>query len=303
MYDIIIVGGGPAGLTAALYALRANKTVLIIEKSAFGGQMTLSPKIENYPGFESLTGLELSDRMTEQVLLKGADIELDEVREIIDGDIKKVITAYGEYQAKAVIVATGVKHRQLGVDREEAFIGRGVYYCAVCDGGYFTGKEVILIGGGNSALQEATLLSDICKKVTIVQNLADFTGEAKMAAVVRSKQNVNCVFSTTVERIMGENEFSGVTVKNTETREITKLKADGMFVAIGLAPDNKAFENVITLDRWGYFDVGETCLTSTPGIFAAGDCRSKKIRQITTATGDGACAALAACDYIDRGGA
>ncbi len=301
MYDIIVVGGGPAGLTAALYALRANKKVLIIEKYAFGGQITLSPKIENYPGFEALSGIELADKMTDQVLAKGAEVELDEVKEIVGGDIKRVVAGYGEYQAKAVIIATGVKHRRLGLKREEEFIGKGIYYCAVCDAGIFAGKEVILVGGGNSALQEAVLLSDVCAKVTVIQNLAGFTGEARLASLIRSKPNVECVFNSVVDRIIGEQGFEGIAVRNTENGAITELKAHGMFVAIGLVPDNRAFENVVNLDKWGYFNVGENSLTSTPGIFVAGDCRSKKIRQITTAVGDGACAALAACDYIDCG--
>lgn len=300
MFDIIIIGGGPAGLTAALYALRANKKVLIIEKSAFGGQMTLSPKIENYPAFESIGGLELADKMLEQVLAKGAEIELAEATEIKNDKIKTVVTPFGEYQANTVIVSTGVVHRHLGIEREEEFVGRGIYYCAVCDGGYFTGKEVILVGGGNSALQEAVLLSDICKKVTIIQNLPDFTGEAYMASMVRIKPNVNCIFSTVVTHIIGKGEFSGVGIRNTLTGKEGELFADGMFVAIGLVPENKAFENVVPLDKWGYFDIGENCISPTPGIFVAGDCRTKKIRQITTATADGASAALAACDYIDR---
>lgn len=300
MYDIIIAGGGPAGLTAALYALRAKKKVLIIEKSAFGGQMTSSPKIENYPGYESLSGLDLSDKMLEQVLSKGADIELAEVVEVKDGSVKTVVTDYGEYQSKAVIIATGVVHRHLGLDREEEFVGRGVYYCAVCDGGNFNGREVILVGGGNSALQEAVLLSDICHKVTIVQNLDDFTGEAAMAAIVKSKPNISCIFSSVVTEIIGNKEFEGVVIKNTKTGEESKIKADGMFIAIGLIPKNKAFENVAPLDKWGYFDINESCVSPVPGIFVAGDCRSKGIRQITTAVADGSCAALAACDYIDR---
>lgn len=300
MYDIIIVGGGPSGLTAALYALRANKKVLIIEKSAFGGQMTYSPKIENYPGYEVITGSELADKMTDAVLSKGAEVELDEVLRIENGDVKKVVTTYGEFESKAVIIANGVKHRHLGLEGEDAFTGHGIYYCAVCDGGYFKGKNVILVGGGNSALQEASLLSDICQSVTVVQNLSDFTGEAGLVSVIKNKPNVRCIFDTVCKSIISDGAFKGVRVVNTVSGEETDLYADGMFVAIGLAPDNKAFADVAPLNSYGYFDSDESCTTPTDGIFVAGDCRSKKIRQIVTASGDGASASLAACEYCNK---
>ncbi len=300
MYDIIIVGGGPSGLTAALYALRANKKVLIIEKSAFGGQMTYSPKIENYPGYDAISGSELADKMLDSVLSKGAEVELDEVLKIEDGDTKKVIAAYGEYEAKAVIIANGVKHRHLGLENEDEFTGNGIYYCAVCDGGYFKNKNVILIGGGNSALQEAALLSDVCANVTVVQNLADFTGEAGLSSVIRNKPNVKCIFNTACKSIISDGAYKGVRVLNTVTAEESDLYADGMFVAIGLEADNKAFADITQLNEYGYFDSDETCFTKTPGIFVAGDCRSKKTRQIVTASGDGASASLAACEYCNK---
>lgn len=300
MYDIIVIGGGPAGLTAALYALRADKKVLIIEKNAFGGQMTNSPKIENFPGYSEISGIDLADKMLESVLEKGAEVELDEVLSVTsDGAVKKVKTTYSEYESKAVIIANGVKHRTLGLEHEDELTGRGVYYCAVCDGGYMRGLDVILIGGGNSALQEAVLLSDICKSVKIVQNLSDFTGEAKLASAVRSKPNVSAVFDSVCEKlILNDGKFAGVEIKNTKTGEHTELFADGMFVAIGLLPDNKRFADIATLDKYGYFDTDESCIASQ-GVFVAGDCRSKRIRQIVTAAGDGASAALAACSYID----
>ncbi|MBO7549114.1 MAG: FAD-dependent oxidoreductase, partial [Clostridia bacterium] len=294
MYDIIVIGGGPAGLTAALYALRADKKVLIIEKNAFGGQMTNSPKIENFPGYSEISGIDLADKMLESVLEKGAEVELDEVLSVTsDGAVKKVKTTYSEYESKAVIIANGVKHRTLGLEHEDELTGRGVYYCAVCDGGYMRGLDVILIGGGNSALQEAVLLSDICKSVKIVQNLSDFTGEAKLASAVRSKPNVSAVFDSVCEKlILNDGKFAGVEIKNTKTGEHTELFADGMFVAIGLLPDNKRFAGVAPLDKYGYFDTDENCIASQ-GVFVAGDCRSKRTRQIVTAAGDGASAALA----------
>ena len=301
MYDIIIIGAGPAGLTAALYALRANKTVLLLEKASFGGQMTFSPKIENYPGYEEISGNELADKLFEQVLAQGADFELEEVVSLKDnGSTKTVVTDSGEHESKAVIIATGAEHRLLGVKGEEDFVGNGISFCAVCDGAFYENKEVIVIGGGNSALQEAILLSDLCKKITVIQNLADFTGEKKLVEILKSKSNVDFIFNTVVKEFTGDDELKGAVIENTETGEEKEITFDGAFVAIGLAPDNKAFENVAKLDKFGYVASDEACLTKTAGVFTAGDCRTKRIRQITTAAADGAVAALAACDYIDK---
>ena len=301
MYDIIIIGAGPAGLTAALYALRANKTVLLLEKASFGGQMTFSPKIENYPGYSEISGNELADKLFEQVMAQGADVELEEVLSVKDnGATKTVVTDSGEHEGKAVIIATGAKHRLLGVKGEEDFVGNGISFCAVCDGAFYENKEVIVIGGGNSALQEAILLSDLCKKITVIQNLADFTGEKKLVEILKSKSNISFVFNTVVKEFVGESELKGAVIENTETGEQKEITFDGAFVAIGLAPDNKAFENIAELDKYGYVASDEACLTKTAGVFTAGDCRTKRIRQITTASADGAVAALAACDYIDK---
>lgn len=301
MYDIIIVGAGPAGLTAALYALRANKTVLLLEKSNFGGQMTFSPKIENYPGFKEISGTELADSLFEQVLAQGAEFELEEVVGITDnGKTKIVKTDSAEHECKAVVIATGAKHRMLGVTNEEKFVGEGISFCAVCDGAFYSGKEVIVVGGGNSALQEAILLSDVCKKVTVVQNLSTLTGEKKLADYLEKKDNVSFIFNTVIKEFTGEDELRGAVVKNEQTGEETELTFDGAFVAIGLAPENKAFESLAELDGYGYINSSENCLTKTNGVFTAGDCRTKKVRQIATAVSDGAVAALAACNYIDE---
>lgn len=301
MYDIIIVGAGPAGLTAALYALRANKTVLLLEKSNFGGQMTFSPKIENYPGFKEISGTELADSLFEQVLAQGAEFELEEVVGITDnGKTKIVKTDSAEHECKAVVIATGAKHRMLGVTNEEKFVGEGISFCAVCDGAFYSGKEVIVVGGGNSALQEAILLSDVCKKVTVVQNLSTLTGEKKLADYLEKKDNVSFIFNTVIKEFTGEDELRGAVVKNEQTGEETELTFDGAFVAIGLAPENKAFESLAELDGYGYINSSENCLTKTSGVFTAGDCRTKKVRQIATAVSDGAVAALAACNYIDE---
>ncbi len=299
MYDIIVVGGGPAGLTAALYAKRANKSVLVIEKATFGGQITFSPKVENIAGFLSVSGNEFAEKLTEQVLEQGADVECAEVLSVKNGEIKTVVTDSGEYEGKTVIIATGAKHRLLGLPKEEEFIGEGISFCAVCDGAFYEGKTVAVIGGGNSALQEAILLSDLAKKVYVVQNLDYLTGEDKLQEQIKAKDNVEIILGTVVEELLGEGEFSGIQIKS-NCGQTDRLILDGMFVAIGLVPQNEPFSEHIKLNAWGYAESGEDCVASSDGIFVAGDCRSKKIRQVATAVSDGAVAALSAIDYIDK---
>ncbi len=300
MYDIIIIGGGPAGLVAALYARRANKTVLVIEKATFGGQITYSPKVENIPGFISLTGNEFAEKLVEQVLEQGADVEAAEVEKVIDGEVKTVVTDCGEFKSISVIIATGAKHRMLGLADEEKYVGEGISFCAVCDGAFYEDKTVAVIGGGNSALQEALLLSDLAKKVYVVQNLDFLTGEKKLSEQLNTRENVQVILGTIVTALHGGEELTGIDIKNEKTDEVSLLPVDGMFVAIGLVPQNEIFSDVMSLDERGYADAGEDCITSANGIFAAGDCRRKKIRQVTTAAADGAIAALAACDYVDN---
>ncbi len=297
MYDLIIVGGGPAGLAAALYARRANKSVLVIEKATFGGQITYSPKVENIPGFLSLTGNEFAEKLVEQVLEQGADVEMAEVLSIRDGATKTVITDCGEYEGKAVVIATGARHRMLGLEREEQFVGEGISFCAVCDGAFYKGKTVGVVGGGNSALQEALLLSDLAQKVYVIQNLPRLTGEQKLQEQLFAKENVEIITSATVAALLGDTVLEGITI-HTEAGE-RDLRLDGLFVAIGLIPQNEPFADVMALNAWGYADADEGCTTRTAGIFVAGDCRSKRIRQVAPAAADGAIAALAACDYID----
>lgn len=298
MYDIVVIGAGPAGLTAALYARRASKTVMVLEKGAFGGQITFSPKVENIPGFASLTGNEFAEKLVDQALGQGAEVDLCEVTEIKDnGDTKIVVTDSGEYEAKAVIIATGATHRLPGLDREFDFIGNGISFCAVCDGAFYEGKTVAVLGGGNSALQEAILLSDLCKKVYVIQNLETLTGEKKLQEQLFKKDNVEIITLAKITELLGDSELNGVKIE--ANGEEKTLVVDGLFVAIGLIPQNKPFENVIALDKWGYADSDEACVTKTNGIFVAGDCRKKRIRQVATACADGAIAALAACDYID----
>lgn len=300
MYDVIVIGGGPAGLTAALYALRANKSVLIIEKGGFGGQITYSPKVENIPGFISLSGNEFAEKLTEQVMEQGADIEIATVTGVKDnGTNKTVVTDSGDFVGTTVIIATGAKHRLLGLDREEQFVGEGISFCAVCDGAFYKDKTVAVIGGGNSALQEALLLSEGCKKVIMVQNLDRFTGEERLLEQLKAKSNVAFITSAVVNRLIGEKDLEAIEIRHQDSGELSTISIDGMFVAIGLLPQNEPFNNIISLNEYGYADSDEFCLTKTPGVFVAGDCRSKYVRQVTTACADGAVAALAACRYID----
>lgn len=303
MYDIIIVGAGPAGLTAALYARRAEKSVLVIERDSFGGQITHSPRVENYPGFLAMSGNELADKLIEQVMEQGAEIELDTVLGIegAAGDYT-VRCAGGEFSARAVILATGSKHRMLGLEDEEKYTGEGISYCAVCDGAFYKGRRVAVIGGGNSALQDAVLLSESCESVTVVQNLDFLTGERSLVKILESRDNVSFILSHTVKSIIAKDgEFRGIVIRNTDNCEERELLVDGMFVAIGQVPENGAFANRVILNKQGYVVAGEDCLPegSDGGIFVAGDCRTKAIRQVTTATADGAVAALTACRFID----
>ena len=302
MYDIIIVGGGPAGMTAALYALRNGKSVLVLEKTGFGGQIVHSPKVENWPGTARMSGNEYADHFLEQILDQGAEVDLTEVVRVEDhGDRKTVTTADGETrEARSVILATGVRHRELGLTGEREMTGEGVSYCAVCDADFFRGKKVCVAGGGNSALQEAMLLAGKCSEVVMLQDLPEFTGEKKLQELPFSKPNVSARTGVKIVDLgMDEHvQLNAVTVEKADgTRET--IPCDGLFVAIGLIPENEAFREVAKLDENGYFASPETCETGTPGIFAAGDCRAKSVRQLTTAAADGSVAALAACRYVD----
>lgn len=300
MYDIIIIGGGPAGLTAALYALRAGKSVLVIEKSTFGGQITWSPKVENFPTIPSISGAELGDRLTSQVLEQGAELELDEVVSVeLDGDIKRVKTDFGgTFEAKALIIAAGARPRTLGIPGEDALMGAGVCFCAVCDGAFYKDRPVAVNGGGNSALQDAMLLSDTCSKVYLIHRRDTFRGEARLVEALRARENVEFVLNSSITALIGQDELSGLIVTN-DKGESREISVDGLFVAIGHVPDNGVFSKLIDLDKGGYADSDESCTTKTPGVFVAGDCRKKSVRQLTTAAADGSCAALAACRYID----
>ncbi len=302
MHDIIIVGGGPAGLTAAIYGLRAGKTVLVIEKNGFGGQIAFSPKVENIPGTQSISGSAFAEKLTEQVLALGADVELETVIRVEAlPQRKRVYTEEGSaYEGRSLILAVGVKHRMLGLPGEEALIGHGLSFCAVCDGAFYTGLDTAMIGGGNSALQEALLLSEGCRKVTVVQNLPFLTGEQKLQEALDRKDNVEILTGTVVQEYVHENgELKALRLYTEQTGETRILQVDGAFLAVGLEPENGAFAHLAGLDDRGYFAAGEDCRTATAGVFVAGDCRAKGIRQVTTAAADGAVAAMAACRYLD----
>lgn len=302
MHDVIVVGGGPAGMTAALYALRNGKSALVIEKNGFGGQVMLSPKIENYPGKLQISGMALADEMMNQILEQGADIEIETVTGILPRGGNWVVATEegGAYEAGAVVIATGVKHRMLGLPGEEGLVGDGISFCAVCDGDFYADQVVCIAGGGNSALQEAILLAEKCKQVIMLQDLEFFTGEEKLQEVLFARPNVSAYTNTAIKSLIsGDDGLCGVEIADRTTGKASRIDCDGLFIAIGLIPENEAFANLADLDDSGYFDATEACTTRTPGIFVAGDCRSKAVRQITTAAADGAVAALAACRYIN----
>lgn len=303
MLDMIVVGGGPAGMTAALYALRNGKSVLVIEKAGFGGQITHSPKVENYPGTLQMSGNEFADRFLEQIMAQGAEVELERVTKVTDeGRVKIVETEEGgRYEARTVVIATGVKHRMLGLEGENELVGEGISFCAVCDGDFYTGKAVCVAGGGNSALQEAILLAEKCREVVILQDLMQLTGEQRLQNVLASRPNVRIVTNCKINRLLQDDGvLRGVEIENRSTGQTREIACDGLFVAIGLIPENEPYAHLAALNAWGYFDSDERCETATPGVYVAGDCRSKSVRQLTTAVADGATAALAACRYLNE---
>lgn len=302
MYDIIVVGGGPAGMTAALYALRNGKRVLVLEKNGFGGQIAYSPKVENYPGSLQLSGSELAEKMLDQILAQGAEVELEKAVFVDDrGDHKTVRTEEGgAYDCRALILAPGVKHRLLGLPGEEELIGSGISFCAVCDGDFYRDQTVCVAGGGNSALQEAILLADKCRQVILLQDLPEFTGEKRLQELLFRRPNVRARVNVRITGLaLEEGQLVGLETEDRITGQPIPEACDGLFVAVGLIPENEAFSGLARLDDFGYFASDESCTTASPGVFVAGDCRSKRVRQVTTANADGAVAALAACRYID----
>lgn len=302
MVDVIVVGGGPAGMTAALYALRNGKSALVLEKSGFGGQITSSPRVENYPGYAAISGSALADAMMEQIMALGAEVELEEAVSVrSEGGVRVVETADGKrFEGKAVVLATGMKHRLLGLPGEEELLGSGISVCAVCDGAFHTGCEVAVVGGGDTALQDALFLANNCAKVTLIHRRDEFRGEKKLVEQVLARENIEVLYSHTVERyVRHDGMFAGVVVRDKKSGEEKELLLSGVFLAVGHSPESAGFESVVPTDADGFFAVGEDTETPTEGVFVAGDCRAKAVRQLTTAVGDGAAAALAACRFID----
>lgn len=300
MHDIIIIGGGPAGLTAAVYARRAGKSVLVLEKGTFGGQITWSPRVENFPGFPSITGVELGDKLLEQAMGQGAEVELEEavgVRSDAAG-IAVFCDSGAEFRSRSLILATGAKPRMLGLAHETELLGSGVSYCAVCDGAFYKDRTVAVVGGGSSALQDALLLSETCAMVYLIHRRGEFRGEQRLAEALDKRSNVKFVLDATVKELLGDDALRGVVVD--KQGEQIELAVDGLFVAIGGEPDNGPFEQLLRLDEAGYADASESCTTPTPGVFVAGDCRKKTVRQLTTAVADGAVAALSAVRWLDE---
>ena len=300
MYDIIIIGGGAAGMTSALYALRNGKKVLVLESESLGGQIATSPRLENYPSIKAISGEQFADNLFEQITSMGADFEIEKAVRVDKHDgIFTVVTEYNAYEAKSVIIAAGVKHKHLRTksDRND-LVGKGVYYCAICDGAFYKGKEVAVIGDANTALQYCLLLSSYCKKVYVYTLFDKFFGDKTLIKAVKSKENIEWRPETSVIDFIGEDYLTAIEYKN-KGGEILRHKLPAVFVAIGQIPDNKHFENLVDLDKDGYIVADETCRTRTEGLFVAGDCRTKAVRQVVTAVADGGVAATNACLYLD----
>lgn len=299
-YDLIIIGGGPAGLSAAIYAKRAGLSVMVLESGMCGGQTVNTPEIENYPAIEKIAGFEMAQSMYNQAHKLGTVFEYSQVTgmEMSPDGIKTVKTASGEYSAKAVIIANGAKRRKLGCKGEDAFSGRGVSYCATCDGSFFRGRTAFVVGGGNTAAEDAAYLAGICESVHIVHRRDAFRAEKHLLNILESCKNVVYHLNSAVSEIKGDIKVNAVVLNDLESGKQTEHPTDAVFVAIGLAPDNRIFENLILLDKSGYIVAGEDCKTDAEGIYAAGDTRTKTLRQIVTAASDGAIAATAAAEYI-----
>ena len=301
MYDLIVIGGGAAGMTSALYALRNSKTVVVLESESLGGQIANSPRLENYPSIKEISGEQFADNLFEQITAHGADLEIEKVVKIEklgEGNFK-VETEFNEYFSKSVIIASGVKHKHLRTksDRED-LVGKGVYYCAICDGAFYKGQEVAVIGDANTALQYSLLLSSYCKKVYIYTLFDKFFGDRAHIKAIMSKDNIEWRPNTSVTDFIGEDHLTAIEYKdgdgNIKTHELPAV-----FVAIGQVPDNKAFENLVDIDNLGYIISDENCKTKTEGLFVAGDCRTKAVRQVATAIADGAVAGTNASLYIE----
>ncbi len=299
MYDIIIVGAGTAGLSAAIYGVRAGKKVLVFEAENYGGQIINTLEIENYPGIKKVSGYEFATNLYQQTIDLGAEIKFEKVIKIqAEEDVKKVVTEGGEYLSKTIILATGAKNRPLGLEKEKELIGKGISYCATCDGAFYKGKAVAVNGGGNTALEDAIFLSAYCSKVYVIHRRDIFRGEERLLQSLKNKSNVEFVLNSNITELIGEEVLEGVVVKDTKTDQEKTISISGLFIAIGQVPNNSIFNNLIELDQSGYIVGKEDCRTNAQGVFVAGDTRTKSVRQLATAASDGAIAGLAACEYI-----
>ncbi len=301
MYDIIIVGAGPAGMTAAIYARRAAKTVLVLEAVTFGGQILNTPDIENYPVEAHISGFEFSNKVYEQAKGLGAEFVFEKAVEIVDeGDTKTVVTPKNRYQAKAVILATGSENRKLGLEGEDRLVGRGVSYCATCDGNFYRNKTVAVVGGGNTALEDALYLSDLAQKVYLIHRRDSFRGDDTNAARLKEKANVEIIYNANVTGLIAEKRLKAIEVTDKLDGSTRQIELNGLFIAVGRVPENQNFASLVQLDDAGYAASGEDCHTRTPGVFVAGDNRAKALRQLVTATADGAMAATEAVKYVNE---
>ena len=295
MYDIIIVGAGPAGLTSAIYARRAMKSVLVLEALSYGGQIINTLSIENYPAMPGVSGFDFATNLYNQAKDLGADIKFEKVLEIKDGSLKKVVTSKGSYECKCVIIATECENRKLGLPLEEELTGRGISYCATCDGNFYKGKIVAVVGGGNTALEDALYLSDIASKVYLIHRREEFRGEESTLNLLKKKGNIEFILNSNVTKLVGNEKLEKIIVNDDKEMEVS-----GLFIAIGKIPENENFRKLIDLDDNGYIDSSEDCHTNVSGIFVAGDARKKDLRQLVTATSDGAVAANEAIKYINE---
>ncbi len=299
MYDIVVIGAGPAGMTAAIYARRAARTVLVLEAVSCGGQILNTPDIENYPVEAHISGFDFSQKLHAQAAGLGAEFVFEKAVEIRDlGAVKEVVTPKNTYQAGAVILATGSENRKLGLEDEDRLVGRGISYCATCDGNFYRNKVVAVVGGGNTALEDALYLADLAQKVYLIHRRDSFRGEETTAARLREKPNVEIICNANVTRLIAEKRLKAVEITDKLDGSLRTIELNGLFIAVGRVPENQNFAGVVRLDEAGYVLAGEDCRTGTPGIFTAGDNRTKLLRQLVTATADGAMAATEAVNYL-----
>ena len=299
-HDIIIVGAGPAGLTAAIYARRASKTVLVLEAKAWGGQIINTPDIENYPVAAHISGFDFADKLYNQAVGLGAEVRLEKVTGVADlGEKKQITTTRNTYECGAVILATGSENRKLGVEGEDKLVGRGVSYCATCDGNFFRKKDVAVVGGGNTALEDALYLADLANKVYLIHRRDSFRGEDSTVQRLSARENVEFVYNSTVNRLIADKRLTAVEVRNKLDGSLREIPVSGLFVAVGRVPENESFRTLVQVDEAGYVVAGEDCHTAVPGIFTAGDNRTKMVRQLVTAAADGAVAATEAVKYLN----